>query len=676
VVKQGHAGFDRLDAFEKPVIAAINGSCLGGGLEWALACDYRIATDSPKTSIGLPEVQLGLIPGAGGTQRLPRLVGAQIALDLILTGKTLKAKKALKLGVVDEVVPAPILKDVAKRRALEMANGKLVIDRTRGLTSVAKSRSFKDILRGLSDQKAWAELALEDNPVGRKVLFDQAKKQLLKKTKGKYPAPEKALEVIKVGLDKGLQAGLEAEAQAFSELVVSDVSRREIFFATNALKKDTGVDVASITARKIEKVGVLGGGAHGRGDRVRDDRRGRAVRMKDKDEAAAARGMKYVADVLDGRVKRRQITAIERTETLALLTTATDYSGLRGADLVIEAVFEDLDVKHKVLAEVEEHARPGAIFASNTSSIPIAKIAARAKHPENVIGMHYFSPVHKMPLLEVIRTKLTAPEVVATAVAVGKKQGKTVIVVNDGVGLLHEPGAGSVHERGGVARDGGRADPGDRSRARRVGVACGADDVARRGGDRRGGARGADHARGVRGSASTSAAATACSCRCWPWAFPIVRSSASIPTRERSSGPNEASDVFRTFGSRWAPSSSSRRKSPAQFDTVLVADVLYLLPPAQWPGFLRACRALLTPHGRLVVKEAENDGSWRSKKALLQEQVMVRLLRRTHESGAIGFEPRETLHRALEETGFSLRESVSLSHGYSTPHVLFVADCA
>lgn len=195
LVRQGHAGFDRLDAFEKPVVAAIHGACLGGGLEWALACDYRVATDSPRTSIGLPEVQLGLIPGAGGTQRLPRLIGAQAALDLILTGKALKSKKSLKLGVVDEVVPAPILLAVSKRRALELANGKLVLERARGLSQVAKSRSFKDLLRGLSDQKAWAELALEDNPVGRKVLFDQAKKRLLKKTRGKYPAPERALEV-------------------------------------------------------------------------------------------------------------------------------------------------------------------------------------------------------------------------------------------------------------------------------------------------------------------------------------------------------------------------------------------------------------------------------------------------------------------------------------------------
>jgi 3-hydroxyacyl-CoA dehydrogenase/enoyl-CoA hydratase/3-hydroxybutyryl-CoA epimerase len=159
------------------------------------------------------------------------------------------------------------------------------------------------------------------------------------------------------------------------------------------------------------------------------------ARMKDRDDDAVARGVKYVADILESRVKRRQLTAIERTQAMALLTATTDYSGMKSADLVIEAVFEDLDLKQRVLADVEQHGKPGAVFASNTSSIPIAKIAARARHPENVVGMHYFSPVHKMPLLEVVRTKLTAPEVVATAVAFGKKQGKTVIVVNDGVGF-------------------------------------------------------------------------------------------------------------------------------------------------------------------------------------------------------------------------------------------------
>lgn len=437
--RQGQAGFDRLDAFEKPVIAAIHGACLGGGLEWALACDYRIATDSPKTTLGLPETQLGLIPGAGGTQRLPALIGAQAALDLILTGKTLKAKKALKLGVVDEVVPAPILKQIALTRAAELVGGSLKIERKRGLAPViARSKSFPEILKGLTNKETWAEFALEDNPLGRKVLFDQAKKQLMKKTRGKYPAQEKALDVVRVGLEKGMKAGLEAEAAAFGELVMSDVSKQlvEIFFATTALKKDNGVSDPKLKPREVKKIGMLGGGLMGGGIAyVSAALQGVPVRMKDKDEAGAGRAMAHVRGLFDERVKKRSLTWREAEKQIALVTSTTDYTGFKHVDLVIEAVFEDLKLKHQMVKDIESVCGPETIFASNTSSIPITEIAKASKHPETVIGMHYFSPVNKMPLLEIITHKGTADWVTAACVEVGKKQGKTVIVVNDGVGF-------------------------------------------------------------------------------------------------------------------------------------------------------------------------------------------------------------------------------------------------
>ncbi|MBK7864080.1 MAG: fatty acid oxidation complex subunit alpha FadJ [Archangiaceae bacterium] len=436
--KQGQAGFHRLENFEKPVVAAIHGAALGGGLEWALACDYRIASDSPKTQVGLPETQLGLLPGAGGTQRLPRLIGAQAALDLILTGKALKAKKALKLGVLDEVVPAPILKQVAMRRARELADGTLKVQRRDGQAGpTAKPKTFADIIKGLTNRESWAELALEDNPLGRKILFDQARKQLLKKTRGKYPAPEKALEVVRAGLEDG-KAGYDAEAQAFGELVVDDVSKRlvEIFFATTAMKKENGVKDPKVKAREVKKIGVLGGGLMGGGIAyVTSALQGTAVRIKDKDDAGAGRALKHVQGLYDERVKRRSLTARERDARMALVTATTDYSGFRSCDLVIEAVFEDLKLKHKVLADIEALGRTDQIFASNTSSIPITQIAEGSKHPETVIGMHYFSPVNKMPLLEIITTKKTADWVTATCVEVGRRQGKTVIVVNDGVGF-------------------------------------------------------------------------------------------------------------------------------------------------------------------------------------------------------------------------------------------------
>lgn len=437
--RQIQAGFDRLDALEKPVVAAIHGACLGGGLEWVLACDYRVASDSPRTLLGLPEVQLGIIPAAGGTQRLPALIGAQAAIDLILSGKNLKAKKALKLGVVDEVVPSPILARVALERAQQLAAGALKVERRRGLAqALVKSNSFPEILKGLTNKEAWAEFALEENPLGRKVLFDQARKQLLKKTRGKYPAPQKALEVMKIGLEKGLKAGLEAESAAFGELVMGDVSKRllEIFFATAALKKETGVGDPSVEAREVKKLGILGGGSMGAGIAyVSSALQGVTVRIKEKDELSAGGALQHVRSLYDERVKKRSLTWREADKHMALVTATTDYTGFKHAELIVEAVFEDLTLKQQVLMEIEKICGPETIFASNTSSIPIAEIAKASRHPHTVIGMHYFSPVNKMPLLEVINHPGTSSQVTATCVDVGLKQGKTVIVVNDGVGF-------------------------------------------------------------------------------------------------------------------------------------------------------------------------------------------------------------------------------------------------
>jgi 3-hydroxyacyl-CoA dehydrogenase / enoyl-CoA hydratase / 3-hydroxybutyryl-CoA epimerase len=440
--RNGQREFDRLEAFSKPVVAAIHGACLGGGLEWALACTYRIATDSPKTSLGLPEVQLGLIPGAGGTQRMPALIGAQAALDLILAGKSVKPSKARKLGLVDEVVPVPLLRSVALQRARALAEGTLKPERSRGqgLKTVAQQgkKGLGGLLQGLTNREMWAEVALEDNPLGRKILFDQAKKQLRKKTRGKFPAPEKALEAIRVGLESGRAAGLEAEARLFGELVVSDVSKRlvEIFFATTALKKENGTAKADVKPRAVKKVGVLGGGLMGGGIAyVSAAQQGVHVRVKDKDDAGVGRALKQVQGILDERVKRRSLTGREAAAKMALVTGGTDYAGFKSVDVVIEAVFEDLALKRRILAEVEAVVREDCIFASNTSSIPITQLAQGARRPEQVIGMHYFSPVPKMPLLEIITHPGTADWVTATCVDIGKKQGKTVIVVNDGPGF-------------------------------------------------------------------------------------------------------------------------------------------------------------------------------------------------------------------------------------------------
>jgi 3-hydroxyacyl-CoA dehydrogenase / enoyl-CoA hydratase / 3-hydroxybutyryl-CoA epimerase len=423
--RKGQQGFDTLERFPKPVVAAIHGACLGGGLELALACHWRLASDDARTKLGQPEVQLGVIPGAGGTQRLPRLIGIAPALDLILTGKNVTARKAQKLGLVDEVVPAPILLPVARRRAKELAAGKLRRERPAGFAKLREG--------GLG---AIQRVALEENRLGRELLFREALKKVREKSGGHYPAPEKALEAVRYGYEKGIERGLEREAQLFGELAVTDVSRRlvDIFFATTALKKDNGVDDPAVKPRQVKRVGVLGGGLMGSGIAFVTLGAGLSVRVREKDDAAAAKALGSVRALLDERVKRRSIDRIERDATMRLLTATTDWSGFEGVELLVEAVFEDLGLKQEMVRAFERVNRNG-IFASNTSSIPIGKIAEASSRPEAVLGMHYFSPVHKMPLLEVIVTPRTAKDVTATAVAVGKKQGKTVIVVNDGPGF-------------------------------------------------------------------------------------------------------------------------------------------------------------------------------------------------------------------------------------------------
>ncbi len=423
--RSGQQVLDRLEQLNVPCVAAIHGACLGGGLELALACRERVGSSSEKTKLGLPEVQLGLLPGMGGTQRLPRLVGVQAALDLLLTGRQVGAHKARRLGILNETVPPSIVVKVA-------------IERAKRLAAEPNKKTTLDALRGLFDKEELTELALAENPLGRRVLFDQARKRLLMKTHGKYPAPERILEVVKVGLERGIRTGLDAEAEAFGALAVSAEASElmQIFFATQELKKDRGVADASVLPEEVSRVAVLGGGLMGAGIAyVSATQAELAVRLKDKDVAGLSHGLQHVRGLLDERVKRHRLSLVESGRIMSRVTATLDYSGFAAAQLVIEAVFEDVELKRRMLADVERYGHPRAIFASNTSSLPIASIAERAKHPERVIGMHYFSPVNKMPLLEIVVTEKTAPWVTATAVAVGKKQGKTVIVVRDGAGF-------------------------------------------------------------------------------------------------------------------------------------------------------------------------------------------------------------------------------------------------
>ncbi len=412
IAAMGQQMFDRLEQLRLPVVAAIHGPCLGGGLELALACHARVASSSPKTVLGLPEVQLGLLPGSGGTQRLPKLVGVQKALDMILTGKQLRAAQAKKLGLVDEVVPESILLDAAVKKAL--------VGKPR---REAKKQSLLDKL-------------LENTGPGRKLVFSQALKQTLKKTQGNYPAALRIIEVIQTGVEQGYQKGLAAEAKAFGQLCMTSESAalRSIFFATTQMKKESGAGDAK--PRKVRKAAVLGGGLMGGGiANVSATKAGVAVRIKDIAEQGINNALKYSFDILNKKYKKRFISKAEMQKQLLLITGTTDYSGFHDVDIVVEAVFEDLSLKQQMVADIEQHCTEHTIFASNTSSLPIHKIAEKAARPENVIGLHYFSPVDKMPLVEVIAHDKTSAETIATTVAFARKQGKTPIVVKDGAGF-------------------------------------------------------------------------------------------------------------------------------------------------------------------------------------------------------------------------------------------------
>ncbi len=446
VSRLGQELLDRLEKLRVPTVAAIHGACLGGGLELALACRYRICTDHPKTTLALPEVQLGLIPGMGGTQRLPRRVGLQAALDMILTGRTVRPRRALQIGLVDEMVHPAILRDVAVARARSLSDGSL---------KPPRSRSFRA-----------TSLLLEHNPLGRGVVFRKARESVMEKTHGQYPAPLAALDAVQTGYTEGLEAGLSRESKLFGDMAMTDVSRQLVFlfFATNELKKDPGVEGSPPRPRAIERIGVLGAGFMGAGIASVAVQQGTLVRLKDTDPARIGKGLAAIRGVVHERLIKRQITRQQFDDYLALAGGTTDYSGFASADLVIEAVFEDLALKHRVLAEVEPVIEPSAVYASNTSTIPIGRIAEASHHPERVLGMHFFSPVHRMPLLEVIAAEQTSREAIVTAVAYGKRLGKTVIVVNDGPGFYTTRTlAAYMNEAGRLLDEGGSIESIDRA---------------------------------------------------------------------------------------------------------------------------------------------------------------------------------------------------------------------
>lgn len=405
---KGQTVMSHISAFPVPVVAAIHGACLGGGLELALACHSRICSLDDKTQLGLPEVQLGLLPGSGGTQRLPRLIGAPKALDMMLTGRSIRAKQAQRMGLVDDAVPQSILLQTAIERVLQGRKTRAPLP--------------------------W-QARLAGGPLGKALLFSVVRKKTRAKTHGNYPATEKIIDVVKQGLDSGRTSGYQAEAEAFGELVMTpqSASLRGLFFASTALKKERGADADPLPLRRV---GILGGGLMGGGiANVTATRAGLPVRIKDINQEGIRHALKYSWDLLEKRVRRGRLKKAEQQRQMMLISGTTDYSGFERVDLVVEAVFEDLALKQKMVAEIEQNASEHTVFASNTSSLPIHDIAATASRPQNVIGLHYFSPVDKMPLVEVIPHAGTSEQTISTTVALAKKQGKTAIVVGDSAGF-------------------------------------------------------------------------------------------------------------------------------------------------------------------------------------------------------------------------------------------------
>ncbi len=409
--RAGQQVFSAWEGLPFPTVAAVRGTCVGGGTEIALASTYIVISDRDDIRIGLPEIRLGIVPGWGGCTRLPSRIGLAAALDIILAGKTVRPAKAFRLGLADALLPDASFAAEVRRFAEGVLAGK------------------KPRRRG-SDLKS---VLLEKNPLGRAVVFDQARKQVMKQTGGKYPAPLRALEVVRAGMGSK-RAGFDAEARAIGELATTAEARNllHVFHLMESAKR--AVDGAP---REVEAVSVLGAGVMGGGiAQIVVDKLGLPVRMKDIGVEQLRSGMAHAAGLFGKQIRRRWISKPDAARKMALIRPTLDYTGLGSADLVIEAVVENLEVKQQVFAEVERQVAEDAILATNTSSISIDRIGEKLARPELLVGMHFFNPVHKMPLVEVIRGSRTSPDAVATVVSVTRALGKTPIVVRDGPGFL------------------------------------------------------------------------------------------------------------------------------------------------------------------------------------------------------------------------------------------------
>jgi 3-hydroxyacyl-CoA dehydrogenase/enoyl-CoA hydratase/3-hydroxybutyryl-CoA epimerase len=411
-VQRGQEVLTQIEDLPFPSLAVINGACMGGGTELILCCTYRIATDNKKTQIGLPEVNLGIFPGFGGSIRLPNLLGLVESLKIITSGKAVDAKKAEKIGLIHKLIPEGYLPEQLPQFINKILSGK-----------VRKN-----------NETPW----MDRSELTRNYIYKKAREQVHKESKGHYPAPLKAIDVIeKTYRVTSLQDGLRIEREEFAKLCIGDISKNliQIFYTSEMLKKDDGVG-GKAKPIEVKNAALLGAGVMGGGIAWAFTKIGVPVRMKDISWDGIALGYKQVAKIYDQLKKIRKATPQEIDVKMNLVSGGLDYSGFKNADVVIEAVVENIDVKKKVLAETEKHIGAKTIIASNTSSLSINEMSVALKRPQNFVGMHFFNPVNRMPLVEVIAGKKTSPEAVATIFALSKRMGKTPILVGDCAGFI------------------------------------------------------------------------------------------------------------------------------------------------------------------------------------------------------------------------------------------------
>jgi 3-hydroxyacyl-CoA dehydrogenase/enoyl-CoA hydratase/3-hydroxybutyryl-CoA epimerase len=416
-VRRGQAVYARVAALPIPVVAAIHGVCVGGGTELALACSHRVLSDSRRTRVGLPEVQLGILPAWGGTTRLPRLVGLQAALDMLLTGRLVDARQARVMGLADEVLPAELFVEKVSAYALRVASRENVPDRPR-----------RGTLTRLMGGTRW----------GRRVVLAAARKRVRDKTGGHYPAPVAILDLLRRHLDGSIEASLEAEARAAAALLTSPECKNlvHVFRLREATRKHPPVTAHMAQAAPVASLGVLGAGVMGGAIAQLAASKGVTVRMRDVRHEAVTSGLRHARRLFDESVERHRLSRLDAARSMEMISGGLDWSGFAAAELVVEAVVEDMGVKRSVLAEAEARVSDGCVIATNTSSLSVGALAEGLRDPGRFCGMHFFNPVHRMPLVEIVRGPHTTDETVARVYRLALALDKVPVVVGDGPGFV------------------------------------------------------------------------------------------------------------------------------------------------------------------------------------------------------------------------------------------------